>query len=709
MLDFRESLMPNANPEIIANPQRLERLRDLCLLDTPADPAFDRLTRLASRILHAPISLVTLVDANRQFFKSQVGLEDPWKSARQMPLDYSYCQHVVATQSPLVVEDSIDHPLLFDNLATLNEGVRSYAGIPLVTSDGDAIGSFCVADKVPRKWTDEELEILADLSESVMTEIELRSELIERHKTEDALRKKEQQLEAIISNSHVVFYVVNQDGIIQMTEGKGLEKLGLPPNRLVGQSIFNVYANNAEIVSAVKRTLSGRQDSIMVEQPSPLGPLDFEVFLSPFYDIDNNIIGAIGVATDVTDLMAVEKTLENTVMRLTLLRRIESELSESLDLNSVLTIAMDAAMRATNVENGFIGLIDGDQLRAVYTIGKYQPGFTIDSSVSVVGRAMRTYEPQLVLNVDEDMDYIEHIPSTRAQMAIPLIHRDHLIGAMNLETSKPQLFTHEAFDFLTLVAGQITIAIDNAQLYQVSQRQLEELHQLYMRVMELEQLKTDMIRIAAHDLRNPLGVITGFAQLMLEDELTDEQRTFITSIDGAAQKMQKIINDILSLQRIEASMDDKRCDEIDLVELVSEIFAGNKARAGEKSQDFTLDVPEARITVCVDTAQMREAIDNLIGNAIKYTPDGGKVSVRVTASGGAVFEVEDTGFGIPEDQQGRLFQPFFRASNAKASQIEGTGLGLHLVKNIIERQGGKMHFHSTLGKGSLFGFSLPQV
>jgi signal transduction histidine kinase len=440
-----------------------------------------------------------------------------------------------------------------------------------------------------------------------------------------------------------------------------------------------------------------------------VGLLDYEAFLSPLYDIENNIAGVIGVLTDVTDIMAVEKTLENTVMRLTLLRRIEGELGESLDLHSVLTIAMDTALRATGAEHGFIGLIDGDHLRIVHAVGDYVEGTIWEFTKGVIGRAMQTREPQLILDVDSDPDFIRDIANIQAQMTIPLIHRDHLIGVLNLKTAKPKLFTEDAFDFLTLVAGQITIAVDNAQLYQVSQQQLEELHQLYMRIMELEQLKTDMIRIAAHDLRNPLGVITGFAQLLLEDPLSEEQRAFVTSIDSAGQKMLKIINDILSLQRIEASQDDKRCEEIDLVEMVSEIFAGNKPRAREKAQDFRLDVPETRVGVCVDTAQMREAIENLIGNAVKYTPDNGTVSVRVTTdSSGAVFEVEDTGLGIPQDQQGRLFQPFFRASNAKASSIEGTGLGLHLVKNIIERQGGQMRFHSVLGEGSLFGFSLPQ-
>jgi signal transduction histidine kinase len=231
-----------------------------------------------------------------------------------------------------------------------------------------------------------------------------------------------------------------------------------------------------------------------------------------------------------------------------------------------------------------------------------------------------------------------------------------------------------------------------------------------MRVSELEQLKTDMIRIAAHDLRNPLSLVSGYIELLKEDRagLNEDQYSFIEAIDKAQRKMFKIIDDILSLQRVEAAGEGKQCEEIDLAKLISDLYRGHEARAQQKNQTYELAVPETPVTVCVDAAQIREAIDNLINNAIKYTPASGtvKVSLKV-ANGKAVFNVDDTGLGIPEDQQARLFQPFFRASNAKMSQIEGTGLGLHLVKNIIERHGGQMRFHSILGQGSQFGFEIP--
>ncbi|MEP7291172.1 MAG: GAF domain-containing protein [Chloroflexota bacterium] len=703
--------MPNANPEIIANPERLARLRRLCLLDTPTDPGFDRLTRMAAHILKAPISTVTLVDDHRQFFKSQVGIGEPWASLGEMPLEYSYCQHVVATRQPLIVEDSRIHPLLYDNRSTLEEGLISYAGVPLLTSEGDALGSFCVIDKNRRIWTDDEIDILTELSELVMTEIELREELIRRKETEEALRKSEQNLYAVITGAPIIVYLVDQDGIVLMSEGKGLKTIGITPNRIIGQSIFDVFSKQPEVTAGVERALEGGTVSVMTQQETKIGLLHYEVRISPNYDSQGKIIGAISVANDVTDRVLAEQTLEQSIQRLTFLRRVDVELSESLDLDSVLTIAMDTALRATSAKHAFIGLIEGNRLRAVHATGEYQKDNVFDFDGGVVGRALQTQEPQLVLDVDHDPDFIRAIPGTKAQMSIPLIHREHLIGALSLETENPELFTREAFDFLCMISSHVTVAIDNSQLYQVAQQQLEEMHHLYMRISELEQLKTDMIRIAAHDLRNPLGIIKGYTALLLEDKdtLTPDQFDFMKAIDTAGEKMLKIIGDILSLQRVETMQDKANCDEINLHELIQDIAAENEFRARRKNQDYQVDLPESDVPVCVDLSQVREALDNLIGNAIKYTPDNGKITIRLVTEGSrAVFEVKDSGYGIPPAEQTRLFQPFFRASNAKASDIEGTGLGLHLVKNIVERHGGKMRFQSVLGAGSTFGFDLPK-
>lgn len=176
--------MPYAPVHVIKDPQRLEALRKLNLLDSPEEEAFNRLTRLASKIINAPVSLVSLVDADRQFFKSAFGLPD----LHETPLSHSFCQHVVATSEPLVIEDARNHPLVYDNLAIRDLNVIGYLGMPLVSSEGMALGSFCVIDSQPRIWTEREIEIVRELAVSAITEIELRGEILRRQETENQLR-----------------------------------------------------------------------------------------------------------------------------------------------------------------------------------------------------------------------------------------------------------------------------------------------------------------------------------------------------------------------------------------------------------------------------------------------------------------------------------------------------------------------------------------
>ena len=157
----------------VRDPARLDGLRRLRLLDTPADEAYDRLTRLAAKLLNAPVALVSLVDEDRQFFKSCVGLAEPWTSARETPLSHSFCQHALGGHEPLVIEDARTHPLVRDNLAIRDLGVVAYAGVPLITASGVALGTLCVIDHKPRAWTSDQIATLQDLAAAVLTEIEL--------------------------------------------------------------------------------------------------------------------------------------------------------------------------------------------------------------------------------------------------------------------------------------------------------------------------------------------------------------------------------------------------------------------------------------------------------------------------------------------------------------------------------------------------------
>jgi GAF domain-containing protein len=183
---------------VVRNISRLAALQRTGLLDSPPEAAFDRLTNLATKIIRAPVALVSLVDSDRQFFKSATGLAEPWRSRRGTPLTHSVCKHVVATARELVVNDARAHPLLCGNMAIQDLGIVAYAGAPLVTTDGHALGSLCVVDTKPREWTDGDLDILRDLAAIAMREIEVRQLLRE---TEGARRDAEMRLHEIQDRS----------------------------------------------------------------------------------------------------------------------------------------------------------------------------------------------------------------------------------------------------------------------------------------------------------------------------------------------------------------------------------------------------------------------------------------------------------------------------------------------------------------------------
>ena len=183
----------------VRDPRRLEVLRRAALLDTPAEAAFDRLTGLAANLLHTPIALVTLIDEDRQFFKSNAGLPEPLASVRQTPLAYAFCTHTITLRRPLAVEDTRGHPIVGGNPAIQEFGALAYAGVPLITTGGEALGSICVIDVRPRRWTPQEIGSLEDLATSVVNEIDLRMAMrqaaYEQLQREQAARAEAQEAE----------------------------------------------------------------------------------------------------------------------------------------------------------------------------------------------------------------------------------------------------------------------------------------------------------------------------------------------------------------------------------------------------------------------------------------------------------------------------------------------------------------------------------
>jgi two-component system, sensor histidine kinase and response regulator len=248
-------------------------------------------------------------------------------------------------------------------------------------------------------------------------------------------------------------------------------------------------------------------------------------------------------------------------------------------------------------------------------------------------------------------------------------------------------------------------------------RQYQEIEHLHMqerrRLEMLDRMKTEFIQMATHDLKNPLGVIQGYAYL-LEDvvAVAPEHATLFTEalngIEHSVTKMKALVTGILELAHIQSGID-LAMERVSIAKFLTQALTGFDLLAKQQGVTLTVTLPPADMEWSVDPSRMARVIDNLVSNAIKYTPAEGRVEVTVEVTAHHIIvRVADTGLGIPAKDLPRLFEAFFRVSAPSHSDITGTGLGLSVVKTIIEQHQGEIAVESELGAGSVFSICLPR-
>lgn len=422
----------------------------------------------------------------------------------------------------------------------------------------------------------------------------------------------------------------------------------------------------------------------------------------------------LGIGHNITWRKQAEMQMKQNIDQLETLRQIDDELTRKLDIQYVQSMAFASMLKLSGANAGHIALIDDNGISHIQSSG-YPHDLKQQLSMekrSIVARVIDQQKAEWTPDVTHDPDYVAFLPDTCAQMTFPLLSQNRLVGIVSLETNRSDTFNADMFEFLKIITARIAVAIDNAQLYESRQQQLIELQNLYEKISRLEQLKTDMIRLAAHDLRNPLTNIlakTFLLRKMAANIVPEKQQKYLEGINDAVGQMQTMISDFLSVERIEEITQGAFSgNEIDLRELVQSVFADFQVQNDDKMQTYRFSVTESPVLVKGVKAEIQQVIINIIGNAVKYTPNNGTIEIALQKMGSvAHFEVNDTGYGIPRDQQEKMFQPFFRAKTDETKAIDGTGLGLYLVKRIIERNKGRIIFRSEYGVGSTFGFELP--
>jgi len=230
-------------------------------------------------------------------------------------------------------------------------------------------------------------------------------------------------------------------------------------------------------------------------------------------------------------------------------------------------------------------------------------------------------------------------------------------------------------------------------------------------ITRLNKMKSEFVSVASHQLRTPLSAIRWETELLLckfrKEKVNGKQRASIENINTLSNKMTRLINDLLDVARIDQGRLIIKKMPVNLATITKEALSGSSALIQEKKIEITFSDKKVPL-VFGDPEKLRMVVENLIGNAIKYTTNHGKIEVKIIRKGEfVIFSIKDNGVGIPLEQHGRVFDKFFRSDNIVKYQTEGTGLGLYIAKNIIEQLGGDIWFDSVEGLGSIFSFSIP--
>lgn len=326
---------------------------------------------------------------------------------------------------------------------------------------------------------------------------------------------------------------------------------------------------------------------------------------------------------------------------------------------------------------------------------------------------------------DEMEDNSSHkrlLRSYDAAVAVPLKTDKEVVGVLLLgEKSSGDMYSQQDLSVLEIIAPEIAVAIENAKSYeeinrfnvtlrQEVKRATYRLKEKNTQLMELDKAKDEFISMASHQLRTPLTAIKGYLSMLLEGDAGDikvSQYDFINEAYSGANRMVGLINDLLNVSRMETGRFFLEPKEVNIEQVVNEEVKQLQNSAKSKGLYLKVEKKGSIPHIWADETKIRQVVMNFMDNAIYYTNTGGVTVVLRHDKNDFIYEVHDTGIGVPPAQKEHLFEKFFRADNARTARPDGTGLGIYLAKRVIEDHGGEIIFDSVEGKGSMFGFRFP--
>lgn len=383
----------------------------------------------------------------------------------------------------------------------------------------------------------------------------------------------------------------------------------------------------------------------------------------------------------------------------------------TVDVSSLLQQVVDVARQAVNADHSLLVLLDYNRrkvlARAVSPAsGQWDRWVTSDQFQRIVRQLMESGQQLVVQERGAWNGALTDIMSDwgiHSFILTPLsVKPDRPLGVLGVfRTTEGAAFNSGDPTLLTVLSGQAAIAIENARLFQEIQRAYQELRQL-------DQMKSEFINIAAHELRTPLAILMGHADL-LESELTGTLQERARAIVRNAVRLRDLVADMLDLRQLEIGKMRIRPQELSVRQVIKDVVTDTISLARAKEQTIEVHGSADLRPVRADPQKLYIVLSNLLSNAIKFTPAGGHIEVRALERGEEVqISVRDTGPGIPPHLHDKIFESFYQVEESLTREHEGMGLGLSIVKGMVELWGGQVWVESEVGKGSEFFFTIPR-